>query len=230
MRRRADILIVDDTAEVAQTFADYLGGLGHDVETAASVADCERRLERKAADLIVLDINMPGENGLDYLERLRRTSKVPVIVMTGSSDIFDRVIGLELGADDFLVKPIDPQELAARIAGLLERFGMQRRITIRFERVTVDLTASRLLRTGCGPERLSAGEIALLRVFAENPQRLLTRETLMEKAPAESLDTNDRAIDTRIARLRRKLDTEAIVTIRGRGYMFVPPPDPVEPH
>ena len=222
MKRRADILIVDDEPDLAEAYAEYLSDLGHAVETAGSVPECERCLERKAADLIVLDLNLPGENGLDYLQRLRQTSDVLVIVMTANSDIFDRVIGLELGADDFVVKPVEPQELAARIAGLLERFGFERRRTVRLETVTVDLSAARLLRTGQSSERLGPGEVALLRLFADNPNRLLTRDSLMMQAPADSLDANDRAIDTRVARLRRKLDTQTIRTVRGRGYMYVP--------
>lgn len=223
MKRRAEILIVDDEPDLAEAFGEYLSGLGHEVATAGSVAECERHLARSNVDLIVLDLNMPGEKGLDYLGRLRRSSNVPVIVMTANSDVFDRVVGLELGADDFVVKPVHPQELASRISGLLDRFGVQQRMSVRLERVTVDLTAAKLLRPDGETERLGPGEVALLRYFVLHPRKLLSRETLMDEAPADSLDVNDRAIDTRIGRLRRKLDTDAIVTMRGRGYMFVPP-------
>lgn len=223
MKRHAQILIVDDEPDLADGYREYLANLGHDVSTAGSVIACERHLSTTNVDLLVLDLNMPGEKGLDYLRRLRSTSTVPVLVMTGNSDLFDRVVGLELGADDFIVKPVDPQELAARIAGLLDRFGLQRRTIIRLERVTVDLTAARLLWAEGRTERLGAGEVALLRFLAAHPRKLLSRETLMDKAPADSLDVNDRAIDTRVGRLRRKLDTDSIVTVRGRGYMFVPP-------
>ena len=229
MKRRAEIMIVDDEPDLAEAYAEYLSDLGHTVDTAGSIPACERCLERQAADLIVLDLNLPGESGLDYLQRLRETSDVLVIVMTASSDIFDRVIGLELGADDFVVKPVEPQELAARIAGLLERFGFERRRTLRLESVTVDLSAARLLKTGRSSERLGPGEVALLRLFADNPNRLLTRDSLIMQAPADSLEANDRAIDTRVARLRRKLDTQTIRTVRGRGYMYVPAEDGAEP-
>ena len=223
MARYAKLVLVDDEPDLVEAFADYLSALGHEVRTASSAAACDALLDRDPADLVVLDINMPGENGLDYLRRLRETRAMPVLVLTGVPDPIDRILGLELGADDFVLKPCDPQELAARIAGLLNRYRITTREVVQFEHATVDLTASRLLRIGHPPERLGAGEVMLVRVFAARPNILLTRDDLMDLAPAESYEANDRAIDTRIARLRRKLATEAIVTVRGHGYMFVPP-------
>lgn len=223
MARYAKLVLVDDEPDLAEAFADYLSALGHEVRTASSAAECDALLDRDPADLVVLDVNMPGESGLDYLRRLRETRAMPVLVLTGVPDPIDRILGLELGADDFVLKPCDPQELAARIAGLLNRYRITTREVVQFEHATVDLTASRLLRIGHPPERLGAGEVMLVRVFAARPNILLTRDDLMDLAPAESTEANDRAIDTRIARLRRKLATEAIVTVRGHGYMFVPP-------
>ena len=223
MARYARLILVDDEPDLVEAYAEYLSALGHEVRTAASAAACDALLEREPADLIVLDVNMPGENGLDYLRRLRDTRSLPVLVLTGNPDTIDRVIGLELGADDFVIKPCDPQELAARVAGLLGRYRIATREVVQFEHATVDLSASRLLRLGHPPERLGPGEVMLVRVFAARPNLLLKRDELMDLAPAESHDANDRAIDTRIARLRRKLGTEAIVTVRGHGYMFVPP-------
>lgn len=223
MARYAKLVLVDDEPDLVEAFADYLSALGHEVRTAGSAAECDLLLDREPADLVVLDVNMPGENGLDYLRRLRETRAMPVLVLTGVPDPVDRILGLELGADDFVLKPCDPQELAARIAGLLNRYRITTREVVRFEQATVDLTASRLLRIGQPPERLGPGEVMLVRAFAARPNILLTRDELMDLAPAESFDANDRAIDTRIARLRRKLATDAIVTVRGHGYMFVPP-------
>ncbi len=223
MARYAKLILVDDEPDLVEAYADYLSALGHEVRTASSAAACDALLERENADLIVLDVNIPGENGLDYLRRLRETRSMPVLVLTGNPDTIDRVIGLELGADDFVIKPCDPQELAARVAGLLGRYKVATREVVQFEHATVDLTASRLLRIGQPPERLGPGEVMLVRVFAARPNLLLKRDELMDLAPAESHEANDRAIDTRIARLRRKLGTEAIVTVRGHGYMFVPP-------
>lgn len=221
--RRARILLVDDEMDLIEPFAEYLRDLGYDVGLAASAAECDREIERHGASLVVLDLNMPGESGLDLLGRLSARGDLAILVLTASREFVDRIAGLEMGADDFVTKPIDPQELAARIGGILQRRGSGHRNLLRLEEVTVDLSASRLLRPGHPPERLGAGEVVLLATFARNPDRILTRDDLMEQAPAESLDANDRAIDTRVARLRRKLATDSIVTVRGHGYMFVPP-------
>lgn len=223
MARRPRIAVVDDEIDLQEALAEYLGDIGFDVKTAGSLAGCEKLLDGESFDLIVLDLNMPGSTGLDSLSRLRKRYEGPVLVLTANSEQSDRIAGLETGADDFVVKPADPQELAARISGILQRTGSSRRELIRLERATVDLTASCLLFQGKAPERLGPGEVVLLRAFARRPNTILTRNELIELAPAESLDANDRAIDTRVARLRRKLDTESIVTVRGHGYMFVPP-------
>lgn len=225
MVKRPRIALIDDEPDLLEPLADYLSDMGYEVETAGSAAGCMRILDRYPVDLIVLDLGMPGESGLDFLRRLRDVQQAPVLVLTGSADPIDLIAGLEIGADDFVAKPVDPQELAARIGGILQRRGIGRRDLIRLERVTIDLAASRLMRFGHPPERLGPGEIVLIQALARHPNRILTRDELMDLAPAESLDANDRAIDTRMARLRRKLDTEAIVTVRGHGYMFVPPFD-----
>lgn len=221
--RNALIAIVDDETALAEAYAEYLGDLGAEVVTARSGAEFDRLSGSRRPDLVVLDLNMPGEDGLSVLRRLREQGDVPVLILTGNADPIERVVGLELGADDFIVKPVDPRELAARISGILERFGRTRRDLVSFERCTADLTASRLLSHGRTPERLSPGEVMLIRAFASRPGQVLSREELIQLAPAESADPYDRAIDTRIARLRQKLETDAIVTVRGRGYMFVPP-------
>jgi DNA-binding response OmpR family regulator len=219
----AKLLLVDSDPAVLRTLTAYLSALGHEVRTAGSTADCDLLLDRDTVDLVVLAIDLPGESGLDYLPRLRGGRRIPVLLMASVPDPVDRVLGLELGADDFVLKPFDPQELAARVSGLLRRYHATQRELVRLERVTIDLTAARLLRMGQPPERLGPGEIMLVRAFASRPNLLLSRDDLMELAPADSHDANDRAIDTRVARLRRKLDTESIVTVRGHGYMFVPP-------
>jgi DNA-binding response OmpR family regulator len=221
--RRATILIVDDDTELAEGFAEYLGRLGARVLTADSAEGLSRRLREAPVDLIVLDLNMPGEGGLSALRRVRDAGSTPVLILTGIADPIERLVGLELGADDFLVKPIDPRELAARIGRILDRSGQSRRELVAFERVTADLTASCLLRPGKLPERLSPGEVLLIRAFAAAAGEVLSREDIMERAPAESAEAFDRAIDTRVARLRQKLATDTIVTVRGKGYMFVPP-------
>ncbi len=225
MAYRPRIALVDDEADLLEPLADYLSDMGYDVETTGSAAGCLRILERHPVDLIVLDLGLPGEVGLEFLRRLRDSHEAAVMVLTASPDPIDRIAGLEIGADDFVAKPVEPQELAARIGGILQRRGVGRRELIRLERVSVDVAASRLMRFGQAPERLGPGEVVLIQALAGNPNRILSRDDLMDLAPAETLEANDRSIDTRIARLRRKLDTEAIVTVRGHGYMFVPPFD-----
>ena len=222
MARRPKIAVIDDEIDLLESVSEYLVDIGYDVVTATTADAGEHLLQRGPIDLVVLDLNLPG-GGLPLVHHFRNRFDGGLLVLTGSTDFADRIAGLESGADDFVVKPAEPQELAARIGGILRRRGAGRRELIRLERATVDVTASKLLLHGRPPERLGPGEVVLLRVFADRPNVILTRDELMELAPAESLDANDRAIDTRIARLRRKLDTEAIVTVRGHGYMFVPP-------
>src|SRR3712207_5856421 len=161
MPQRARIVIVDDEIDLAEAYAEYLGDLGHQVEVAPSAAHLDDLLERGPVDLIILDLNMPGETGLDALRRLRAGGIGPVLILTANPDPIERVVGLELGADDFVVKPVDLQELAARAAGLLWRYRQVKREVVTLERATVDLSASRLLRLGRPPERLAGGEIAL---------------------------------------------------------------------
>lgn len=226
MARRARIAIIDDEVDLSEALAEYLTDLGYEVERAASIPEFERLLRKSSFDLLILDLNLPGESGLDFLSRSQHLHDLPVIILSANTDPVERILGLELGAADFVVKPAEPQELAARAGNLLQRQGRARRDVLRLERATVDMTASRLLLVGRPPERLGAGEVMLVRAFAARPHQVLTRDELMDLAPAESLDVNDRSIDTRIARLRRKLDTDSIVTVRGRGYMFVPPGEP----
>jgi DNA-binding response OmpR family regulator len=223
MTSAARLLIVDDERDLAEAFAEYLGDLGYDVAIAGSARDLEAALERRSVDLVVLDVDLPGRNGLELIRDGAIPDGTAVVILTGNPDSIDRVIGLELGADDYIQKPVDPRELAARIAGVLRRRQGRRRPLVVFETVSVDLAAARLLRENGSAERLSPGEISLVRAFAENPGRVLSREDLIDLAPAEAVDAFDRSIDSRIARLRRKLATETIRTVRGFGYVYDPP-------
>ncbi len=223
MTSAARVLIVDDERDLAEAFAEYLADLGYEVAIAGSAWELESALERRGADLVVLDVDLPGRSGLDLIRDGTIPDGTAVVVLTGNPDRIDRVIGLELGADDYVQKPVDPRELAARIAGVLRRRQGRRRPLVVFEAVSVDLAAARLLRENGASERLSPGEISLVRAFAENPGRVLSREELIDLAPAEIADAFDRSIDSRIARLRRKLGTETIRTVRGFGYVFDPP-------
>jgi DNA-binding response OmpR family regulator len=223
MAVRSRIAIVDDEVDLAEAYAEYLADLGHEVMTLPSAAALDDLLAQQTVDLVILDLNMPGERGLDALQRLTERGIGPILILTGMGDPIERVVGLELGADDFVVKPVEPRELAARAIGLLSRYGRADRELVAFEDATVDLTASCLLRDGRPPQRLAPGEVMLVRTFASRPNLVLSRTELMRLAPAEARDAGDKAIDSRVARLRAKLETAAIVTVRGRGYMFVPP-------
>ena len=175
-------------------------------------------------------VDLAGEEALDVLRRLRDRHPAPLLALMPGADPVERVAGLEIGADDVVAAPAEPQEVAARVGNILERRGIGRQETARFERATVDLVAARLLRPGAPPERLGPGEVALIRAFTRAPNRVLGRDDLLDAAAAESAEAGDRTVDARVARLRRKLDTEAFVTVRGHGYMFVPPFDgPVGP-
>lgn len=222
MAKPARLVIADDEADLADALSDYFTDLGYDVAVAGSVWELETRLARDGADLVVLDLGLPGGGGLDLLRSAKLPRDVAVVVLTGNPDRIDRVLGLELGADDYVLKPVDPRELAARVAAVLRRRQGRRRPLVVFETVSVDLAAARLLRENGESERLAPGEIALIRLFAENPGRVLDRETLIEGAPGDSAEAYDRAIDSRVARLRRKLATDLIRTVRGHGYVFDP--------
>lgn len=229
MARRGRIAVLDDEPDWADAVREYLVDLGYDVDCLKAAWELEPYLAREKPDLVILDIGLPGENGIDILIRTDLTSDVAVLVLTGNPDPVDRVLGLELGADDYVQKPVELRELAARVAGILQRRLGRRRNLVVFESASVDLVAARILKADGSTDRLSAGEVALIRIFAENPGKVLTREEIMERAPAEDEEAFDRAIDSRIARLRRKLDTETIRTVRGHGYVFDVPSHAANP-
>lgn len=224
MTPSARLVIVDDEADLAEALREYFCDLGYLASTAGSAWELEARLGREGADLVLLDLDLPGRSGLALLQDGAIPREVAVIVLTGNADRIDRVLGLELGADDYVQKPVDPRELAARVATVLARRQGRHRALVPFESVCVDLGAARVLYLNGSSERLSPGEVALVRVFSENPGRVLSRDMLMELAPAESDDALNRAIDSRVARLRRKLGTERIRTVRGHGYVLDPAP------
>jgi len=224
MARPARLVITDDEPDLADALREYFCDLGYLVAIAPSAWELETRLAREGADLVLLDLDLPGRSGLALLQDGAISKDVAVIVLTGNPDRIDRVLGLELGADDYVQKPVDPRELAARVASVLSRRQGRTRALLSFESVSVDLGAARMLGHNGASDRLSAGEVALLRVFADNPGRVLSRDLLMELAPAESEEALERAIDARVARLRRKLGTQRIRTVRGHGYIFDPAP------
>ncbi len=215
--------IVEDEPDLAESYAEYLEALGYRVAAASSGEGFDALVAQHGPPhLLVLDMNLPGEHGSAILARIAPGKDYPVLVASAIGDAMERVVALEVGADDYLTKPFEMRELAARIGGLLARYGRGQRRLVRLETVLVDLTGQKLLRDGHGVESLGPGEVALIRAFADHPSTVLDRETLLRLAPGEGDEVYDRAIDNRVSRLRRKLATETIRTARGHGYIYEP--------
>jgi DNA-binding response OmpR family regulator len=232
------IVVVDDEPAARDMVGDYLRMHGFGVTLCDGGASLRETIGKVQADLIVLDLNMPEEDGLSVVRDLKQRLPLPVIMLTATASPDDRITGLDLGADDYLAKPCELRELLARIRSVLRRSvpagrpagpGGQRD-TIRFGTKTLDLGAH-LLRDATGVEHpLTTSEFSLLKAFAENPRRVLSRDKLLDLAGARDPDAYDRAIDVRITRIRRKIEPDPdtptfIKTVRGAGYMFMPDGD-----
>jgi len=229
----ARILIVDDDPGIRDVISDFLARHGYRVDEASDARSMEIALQRGPVDLIVLDVMMPGEDGLSICRRLSGQPGAPGIVMLSAmGEETDRIVGLELGADDYLPKPCNPRELLARVRAVLRRRQEpkvgddQAAPACEFAGWRLDLVR-RDLRSPQGViVNLSSGEFSLLRAFVERPQRVLTRDQLLDMARGPDTEAYDRAIDVQISRLRKKLDDgsglEIIRTIRSEGYMFSP--------
>lgn len=227
MTSNEHLLVVDDDQEIRELLQDYLQNNGYRVSVVADGAGMWKLLEHQHIDLVVLDIMLPGDDGLTLCRQLRATSAVPVIMLTALGDETDRIVGLELGADDYLGKPFNPRELLARIRGVLRRASgevgeMQ---TLRFADWTLDRNAHHLISPEGVIINLSSGEYRLLDVFVTHPNRVLSRDQLMEILQGRDLSPFDRSIDVQVSRLRRRLkdnaeSPELIKTIRGEGYLF----------
>ncbi len=226
----ARILMVDDDPGIRDVVSDFLGRHGYQVETAADGREMDEALDRGPVDLIVLDIMLPGEDGLAICRRLAGADSIPPIIMLSAmGEDTDRIVGLEVGADDYVSKPCNPRELLARVRAVLRRTeqrpsGPPATAGCEFAGWRLDLV-KRELRSAHGVVvHLSSGEFGLLRAFVEHPQRVLTRDQLLELARGPASEAFDRAIDVQISRLRRKLDDgggqDLIRTIRNEGYMF----------
>ncbi len=229
------ILVCDDEQDVREMLQEYLGKRGFAVTTAANAQELRSVLTRGGSDLIILDINMPGEDGLAALRSLRVESQIPVIMLTAAGEVVDRIIGLEMGADDYLGKPVDLRELEARIKAVLRRRGQgnvkqespAKIDTAQFGDYVLDIQAAKMI-AGDGSELpLTAMEFNLLKAFARNKGRVLNRDQILEQAHDRSWDPFDRSIDIRISRLRRKIEKNPekptiIRTVRGLGYVYDP--------
>ena len=235
MRQR--VLIVDDDAGIRETTGEYLSNHGFEVVLAADGTQMRAALAAGRIDVVLLDLNLPGEDGLTLTRWLRAHHDVAIIMITGAGEVVDRVVGLEVGADDYLPKPFDLRELLARAKSVLRRAGERpagakaaaeaQRRTAKVGRCTLDLD-THLLRDENGAELpLTGMEFDLLRVFVENANRVLSRDQLLTLTRNREWEPFDRSIDIRIARLRRKIEPDparptAIRTVRGAGYLFKP--------
>lgn len=228
----AHILVCDDEADVREMLGEYLERRGFEVSLAVDAPTMRTAIEAHAPDAVVLDINMPGEDGLSALRRLRAEGDLPVIMLTATADVVDRILGLEMGADDYLGKPVNLRELEARLKTVLRRAQSPTAHSPAAPAATVDVGACVLdleaatLKDADGADiPITAMEFQLLKVFTANRGRVLTRDQLLEQAHDRSWDPYDRSIDIRISRLRRKIETNAVKpelirTVRGVGYVF----------
>jgi len=230
----AHVLAVDDDPSVRKVISDYLGDNDIRVTALASGREIADVMAREVIDLLVLDWRMPGEDGLEIARRLRAESLVPIIMLTGRKDEADRVMSLELAADDYLTKPFSPRELLARIRALLRRTRdkqtvpdvLQKVRAYRFAGFELNVRLRRLTAPNGGNLRLTNNEFNLLAVFLAAPQRVLSRDQLLSQSRLHNDEVYDRSVDVQVGRLRRKIaaaneSTELIRTDRGAGYVFV---------
>jgi two-component system OmpR family response regulator len=235
MQAAPHILIVDDHREIRDLVARALTKEGFRVASAADGRAMRKVLADNRIDLVLLDLMLPGEDGLSLCRTLRAESNVPVIMLTAKGDEVDRVIGLEMGADDYLPKPFGSRELIARIKAVLRRSrehaaaadSARRTKRYRFDRWALDTGARELVRADGVTVPLSTGEYDLLIVLVERPQRVLSRDQLLDLARGRAASGLDRSVDTQVSRLRKKLeldpgDPKIIKTVWGGGYMFTP--------
>jgi two-component system phosphate regulon response regulator OmpR len=222
---RPHVLVVDDDDKLRKLLARYLNDHGFIVATASDAADARAKLASLCFDMIVLDLMMPGESGLDFASNLRRTSGVPILMLTAMGEPEDRIAGLERGADDYLVKPFEPRELLLRIESILRRVPKPNLPVepLRLGRLVFDPERQEL-RENDRIVRLTSVELALLSALANSPGTPLTREALIDQTGALG---GDRAIDVQVTRLRRKIEPDPrepryVQTVRGKGYMLKP--------
>ncbi|MGA0612946.1 response regulator [Caldimonas sp. KR1-144] len=234
------VLAVDDDPAVRELVADYLRGNELRVTAVASGRELAEVMARETVDLLVLDVRLHGEDGMQIARRLRESSTIPILMLTGLGEEADRVMGLELGADDYLTKPFSTRELLARIRALLRRAQAQATVAdavakvraYRFGGWELNIGLRRLKDPQGQAVPLTNGEFSLLTAFLCSPQRVLTRDQLLDLSRLHNAEVYDRSIDVQILRLRRKIEEDAahprfIKTQRGAGYLFDAPVEPV---
>ena len=221
----ARILMIDDDNRLAGMVQDYLGGAGFRVTIAGTAGDGETLLKRESFDALILDLMLPDADGLDFCRRLRQANDVPILMLTARGEPMDRVVGLELGADDYLAKPFEPRELQARLRAILRRKGTTTTTDVlRFGRLEID-KGSRVVRIDGEERPITSYQFALLMALAERAGRVLSRDALMDLLKGEKLEAFDRSVDVHISRIRAAIEDDPkkprrILTLRGTGYVF----------
>ena len=228
------LLLVDDDVEVLGLLQKFLEQHGYSVAVASDGPSLWRAVERRLPELIILDVMLPGESGLVLCQQIRAKYAVAVIMLTAMGELSDRVVGLELGADDYLTKPFDARELLARVRAVLRRVGEKATVSSDATRSVLEFAGWQLdviRRELRSPDKvlipLSTGEFELLLVFAEHPRHILTRQQLLDMARGDAYEAFDRSVDVQVSRLRRKLEADLhsepmIRTVRNVGYLFSP--------
>ena len=232
------LAIVDDDKEIRELLTDLLNQYNYKTFSADSGESLYALLEKEAIDLIVLDVRMSGEDGFSVCQKIRKTSQVPIIMLTANGEEMDRIIGLEMGADDYLPKPFNPRELVARIKAVLRRTSESKNTVSQSVSLTSEVytfvnwqldSATRVLTSPEGLEiSITAGEYTLLMAFLERPKRVLSRDQLLEITHNRQAGPFDRSIDIQVSRLRQKIEEDPklpkiIMTVRGGGYMLTVP-------
>ena len=235
------VLVVDDDPAIREMLADYFGSHGFVVAQAEDGTSMRAEIERAAPDVVLLDLRLPREDGLTLARYLRERYDVGIIMVTGSGEVVDRIVGLEVGADDYVTKPFDPRELLARVKSVLRRTQSRpaaeapvaanpQAERVHFGRCRLDLGSRQLFDAGGQEIPITSMEFDLLKVFADHPGKALSRDRILTLTKNREWDPYDRSIDIRIARLRRKVEADpenprTIRTVRSVGYMFVPGPE-----
>ena len=233
VNQKATILIVDDEPDVREVLEEYFTAHGYAVIGAESASAARAVVASRSVDLALVDINMPGEDGLSLARHLReRHARIAIVMLTSAATVVDRIVGLEMGADDYVPKPFDPRELVARVKSVLRRTANSRHVElgaekVRIGRCTLDLAAHRLSDETGAEVAISSLEFDLLKAFAEHPNRALSRERILNLNQRRDWDPFDRSVDLRIMRLRKKIEPDPehprfIRTLRNEGYIFVP--------
>ncbi len=236
METARHILVVDDDREIRDLLSRFLAKHGFRVAAAADGREMRKALDEKAVDLVVLDLMLPGDDGLALCRDLRARSNLPVIMLTAMDEETDRIVGLEMGADDYVTKPFNPRELLARIKAVIRRAESlperppataEARDQVRFAGWTLDMDSRELRSPESVLVPLTGGEYELLAAFVTHPQRVLSRDQLLDLARGRDAQPFDRAIDVQVSRIRRKIELDPakpllITTVRGGGYMFTP--------